>query len=144
MKKLLIILLLISNPCFGIKKLNPGDVVKGKTINETYYAYSEAEQAEVMLRLRNASRTMLLLKNREQKIELLKQEIGVLKSYSNKYTDIIASYTILTNKAFDREKNYSEIAKKLVIKVKRERSARKKSFLLGIMTPLITAYFLRK
>lgn len=144
MKKLLIIMLLVASPCLGVKKLVPGDIVKGKVIDKTYYAYSVAEQAELMHRLRVASKTEELVKSQNKTIDYLKQEVSLLKSYNSKYTTVIASYSILTNRAYNREKEYSSLSKTLIKRVKLERSRRKKSFLIGILTTLATSYYLKR
>lgn len=137
-------MLLVASPCLGVKKLVPGDIVKGKVIDKTYYAYSVAEQAELMHRLRVASKTEELVKSQNKTIDYLKQEVSLLKSYNSKYTTVIASYSILTNRAYNREKEYSSLSKTLIKRVKLERSRRKKSFLIGILTTLATSYYLKR
>lgn len=135
-KLLLAMLIAIAAACpaYAVRILNPGDVVKGKAIQSTYFCYSEEEQKQITEILKMAEKIEALSRAQEAEIKNLRDALVLKDAVINKCEEQIVFLRAQFDAAQAREKKaLAQIEKRDAI-IARNRGRNKKSFIGGVLS----------
>jgi predicted RNase H-like nuclease (RuvC/YqgF family) len=113
MKKIaVLILVLLSCPCFAVKALYPGDTVKGKVIDETYYCYSEEEQRRLLEQVKTLEEQLKALEKKNEESQHLRDALSMKDATIRILQDQLDFLKKSFDKALNREGEMTEEVKK--------------------------------
>ena len=135
---LIIILLLFTVQVQAVKILKPGDVVKGKRLQERYYCYSLEEQLALNKKLELGKEFRKLAETLNEQVVKLIEKNTELKIQNKQFEEKARQYNITVNLSKKREEYIQNLLEVEQRKFKRQRGRTKGAFGTGFLAGFLT------
>jgi hypothetical protein len=133
---LVLVFVLMASCASAVKVIKPGDVVKGKVVKETFYAYTESEQSELLKKLDVASLAMQLAESRAKEIEILKEKVKLHESNFAVMASQTTFFKVSLDASHAREMQTFEIMNKELAAADAKLQRARRRYLSGALTAI--------